>query len=36
VTAALYFGRLGQVPLMDASERFHVAIAWELYPNRPW
>ncbi|MEK6666221.1 MAG: glycosyltransferase family 39 protein, partial [candidate division NC10 bacterium] len=36
VTAALYFGRLGQVPLVDASEGFHVAIAWEMVARGDW
>ena len=36
VTAALYFGRLGQVPLVDASEGFHIAIAWEMAARGDW
>ena len=36
VTAALYFGRLGQVLLVDASEGFHVAIAWEMAARGDW
>ncbi len=36
VTAAIYFGRLGQVPLVDASEGFHVAIAWEMAAHGDW
>jgi 4-amino-4-deoxy-L-arabinose transferase-like glycosyltransferase len=36
VTAALYFGRLGQVPLVDASEGFHIAIAWEMVARGDW
>ncbi len=35
-TAALYFGRLGQVPLVDASEGFHVAIAQEMALRGDW
>lgn len=36
LTAALYFGRLGQVPLVDASEGFHVAIAQEMALGGDW
>jgi 4-amino-4-deoxy-L-arabinose transferase-like glycosyltransferase len=35
-TAIVYFGRLGQVPLVDASEGFHVAIAREMAVRGDW
>ena len=35
-TAAVYLGRLGQVPLVDSSEGFHVAIAQEMALRGDW
>ncbi len=36
VTAALYFGRLGRIPLVESSEGFHVAIAHEMLTRGDW
>jgi len=36
VTAALYFGRLGRIPLVESSEGFHVAIAHEMVTRGDW
>jgi 4-amino-4-deoxy-L-arabinose transferase-like glycosyltransferase len=34
--ALLYFAGLGHMPLVDASEGFHVAIAWEMATRGDW
>ena len=36
VAALLYFAGLGRMPLVDSSEGFHVAIAWEMATRGDW